>query len=99
MNGHERKMNGNERKMHGNERKLNGNERKMKGNEWKREGNERKMNGNARRMTGNDCFPTSFCTARPQNRRFVRGIGRFSSHMQNATPAREFAPWHHFAQR
>ena len=52
-------------------------------------------------------------TTRPQNRRFVRVFARhdlkidvsceasvdFHDMSENATPATEFAPWHHFAQR
>ena len=96
MNGNERKMEGNERKMNGNERKMNGKERRMNGNERKMNGNERKMEGNERKWKENEwkreenewkwkeneCFPTSFCTTRPQNRRFVRGFRRFSWHVR-----------------
>ena len=40
------------------------------------------MKGKLMEMKESECFPTSFCTTRPQNRRFVRGFRRFSSHVR-----------------
>ena len=79
----------NERKMNGKERKMNGNERKMNGNERKMNGNERKMNVFLRVFARHDLKIDVSCEASVD----------FHHMSENATPATEFAPWHHFAQR
>ena len=80
------KWNGNERKMNGYERKMNGNERKMNGNERKMNG---KMNVVIRVFARHDLKIDVSCEASLD----------FHHMSENATPATEFAPWHHFAQR
>ena len=82
-------MNGNERKMNGNERKMNGHERKMNGHERKMNGNERKMNVFLGVFARHELKIDVSCEASVD----------FHHMSQNATPATEFAPWHHFAQR
>ena len=103
MEGNERNMNGNERKMEGNERNMEGNERNMNGNERKMEGNERNMEGNERKMNGNERKMNVFLRviARHDVKIDVSCEASFDFHHMspNATPATEFAPWHHFAQR
>ena len=89
----ERKMNGKERKMN---RKMNGKERKMEGNERKMNGSERKMNGNERKM---NVFLRVFARHDLKIDVSCEASVDFHHMSENATPATEFAPWHHFAQR
>ena len=82
-NENERKWKENEWKWKENGRKWKENEWKWKENKWKGKENEWKWEENEWKGKENECFPTSFCMTRPQNRRFVRGFRRFSSHVTN----------------
>ena len=75
--------------MKGKWKEMKGNERKMNGKERKMNGNEKKMNVFLRVFARHDLKIDVSCEASVD----------FHDMSENATPATEFAPRHHFAQR